>query len=60
MWQFSLWSRSWDWDGAPGDAKFKWIAIDAGAIRHAAWTPDQHAESIRGTSTRPWHAAIAS
>ena len=47
MWQYALWSRTWDWDGAPGDAKFKWIAIDAGAIRHAGWTPAQHAESIR-------------
>lgn len=46
MWQFALWSRTWDWDGTPGDAKFKWIAIDAGAIRHAGWTPEQHAESI--------------
>ena len=47
MWQHALWSRTWDWDGTPGDAKFKWIAIDAGAIRHAAWTPEQHAKSIR-------------
>jgi hypothetical protein len=47
MWQYALWSRTWDWDGAPGDAKFKWIAIDAGAIRHAGWTPEQHADSIR-------------
>lgn len=47
MWQFAMWSRTWDWDGAPGDAKFKWIAIDAGAIRHAGWTPEQHAQSIR-------------
>lgn len=47
MWQYALWSRTWDWDGTPGDAKFKWIAIDAGAIRHAGWTPEQHAESIR-------------
>ena len=31
MWQYALWSRTWDWDGTPGDAKFKWIAIDAGA-----------------------------
>ncbi len=46
MWQYALWSRTWDWDGTPGDAKFKWIAIDAGAIRHAAWTPEQHAEAI--------------
>jgi hypothetical protein len=46
MWHFALWSHSWDWDGTPNDAKFKWIAIDAGAIRHAHWTPEQHAESI--------------
>lgn len=48
MWQYALWSHSWDWDGAPNDAKFKWIALDAGAIRHARWTPEQHAQSIRG------------
>jgi hypothetical protein len=47
MWQFAMWSRTWDWDGMPGAAKFKWIAIDAGAIRHAGWTPAQHADSIR-------------
>jgi hypothetical protein len=47
MWHFALWSRTWDWDGTPNDAKFKWIAIDAGAIRHARWTPEQHAQSIR-------------
>ncbi|WP_428663809.1 hypothetical protein [Reyranella sp.] len=47
MWQYAMWSRTWDWDGTPGEAKFKWIAVDAGAIRHAGWTPEQHAESIR-------------
>jgi hypothetical protein len=46
MWHYALWSRTWDWDGTPNDAKFKWIAIDAGAIRHAQWTPEQHAQSI--------------
>jgi hypothetical protein len=46
MWHYALWSRTWDWDGTPTDAKFKWIAIDAGAIRHAGWTPEQHAQSI--------------
>jgi hypothetical protein len=46
MWHFALWSHSWDWDGTPNEAKFKWIAIDAGAIRHAHWTPEQHAQSI--------------
>jgi hypothetical protein len=47
MWHFALWSRTWDWDGTPKDEKFKWIAVDAGAIRHASWTPEQHAQSIR-------------
>ncbi len=47
MWHFALWSRTWDWDGTPKNGKFKWIAIDAGAIRHAGWTPEQHAQSIR-------------
>ena len=47
MWHYALWSRTWDWDGKPNDARFKWIAITAGAIRHAGWTPEQHAEAIR-------------
>jgi hypothetical protein len=54
MWQYALWSRTWDWDGkvtitpAPsGDPKFKWIAIDAGAIRHPDWTPEQNAELLK-------------
>jgi hypothetical protein len=54
MWQYALWSRTWDWDGtatigpAPTtDPKFKWIAIDAGAIRHPDWTAEQHAQSIK-------------
>jgi hypothetical protein len=53
-WQFALWSRTWDWDNnvtiapAPSDdPKFKWIAIDAGAIRHPGWTAEQHAQSIK-------------
>jgi hypothetical protein len=55
MWQYALWSRNWDWDGTPNDARFKWIAIDAGAIRHARWTAEQHAEAIR----RDLDAALA-
>jgi len=54
MWQYALWSRTWDWDGAApvgpapqADPKFKWIAIDAGAIRHPDWTPAQNAEALR-------------
>jgi hypothetical protein len=47
MWQYALWSRTWDWDGKPSDAKFKWIAIDAGAIRHPDWTPEQNAEVLK-------------
>ena len=50
MWQYALWSRTWDWDGAvtiapapSADPKFKWIAVDAGAIRHPDWTAEQHA-----------------
>ena len=53
-WQYALWSRTWDWDGkvtiapAPsGDPKFKWIAIDAGAIRHPDWTADKNAEVLK-------------
>ena len=54
VWQYALWSRTWDWDGAftPAPApsaqpKFKWIAIAAGAIRHPDWTAEQHAQSIK-------------
>ena len=43
MWQYALWSRTWDWDGKPNDAKFKWIAVDAGAIRHPDWTAEHNA-----------------
>jgi hypothetical protein len=54
MWQYALLSRTWDWDGAAtiapapqADPKFKWIAVDAGAIRHPDWTAEQHAASIK-------------
>lgn len=54
VWQYALWSRTWDWDGAvtPPPApsatpKFKWIAIAAGAIRYPDWTAEQHAQSIK-------------
>jgi hypothetical protein len=47
MWQYALWSRTWDWDGKPTDAKFKWIAVDAGAIRHPDWTADKNAEVLK-------------
>ena len=52
-WQYALWSRTWDWDGkvaiAPAptpDPRFKWIALDAGAIRHPDWTPQHNAELL--------------
>jgi hypothetical protein len=52
-WQYALWSHTWDWDGkvaiapAPSaDPRFKWIALDAGAIRHPDWTPQQNADVI--------------
>ena len=49
MWQYAMWSRTWDlddgtWEPTP---RFKWIALDAGAIRHPGWTAEQHAQSIR-------------
>ena len=54
MWQYALWSRTWDWDGDPAvgpapskDPKFKWIAINAGAIRHPRWTAEENARSIQ-------------
>jgi hypothetical protein len=52
-WQYALWSHTWDWDGklaiapAPSsDPRFKWIALDAGAIRHPDWTARQNAEVL--------------
>ena len=64
MWQYALWSRTWDWDGRPSrrriDAKFKWIAIDAGAIRHPAGRPRATPRSIRRDLDPPSRAAIAS
>ena len=54
MWQYARWSRTWDRDftpwsePAPSDnPKFKWIAVDAGALRHIDWTPDQDARALR-------------
>jgi len=54
MWQYALWSRTWDWDGAvtvapapSADPKFKWIAVDAGAIRHPDWTAEKNAEVLK-------------
>ncbi len=53
-WQYALWSRHWDVDNrfafAPAPAaepKFKWIALNAGAIRRPGWTAEEHAQSIR-------------
>jgi hypothetical protein len=53
-WQYALWSHSWDWDltpppgPAPSDhPRFKWIAIDAAAIRHPHWTAAQHTDALR-------------
>ena len=54
IWQYALWSRTWDWDGkvtvppAPSrDPAFKWIALDAGAIRHPDWSPERNAEILK-------------
>ncbi len=48
MWQYALWSRTWDWDGKPADeARFKWIAVDAGAIRHPDWSAEKNAEMLK-------------
>jgi hypothetical protein len=53
-WQYALWSRTWDIDNRPllgpapaADPKFKWIAVNAGAIRRPGWTPEEHAQSIK-------------
>ena len=54
MWQYAMWSRTWDWDDAPkvdpapsDNPRFKWIALDAGAIRHPQWTAAENAQSIQ-------------
>jgi hypothetical protein len=54
VWQYALWSRTWDWDGsatvapAPSDnPRFKWIAVTAGAIRHPQWSAEQHAATLK-------------
>lgn len=49
MWQYAMWGRAWDldegnWEPPP---RFKWIALDAAAIRHPGWTAEQHAQSIK-------------
>ncbi len=53
-WQYALWSRTWDWDNrvaippAPSaDPKFKWIAVNAGAIRHPGWSRPEHAAALK-------------
>ena len=53
-WQYALWSRHWDIDNrfalpsAPAaEPKFKWIAVNAGAIRRPGSTAEQHAQSIK-------------
>jgi hypothetical protein len=53
-WQFMLWSRTPDWNGAStigraplADPKFKWISIDTGAIRHPDRSADDDAGIIR-------------
>lgn len=54
MWHFAVWSNTWDWDVTPPappapakDPRFKWIAIDAGAIRHPRWTGEEDARAIK-------------
>ncbi|MBV8393711.1 MAG: hypothetical protein JOY81_11070 [Alphaproteobacteria bacterium] len=53
-WQFLLTSHTWDWDFVtpPGPApqaepRFKWISVNAGAVRHAGWTPEQHVAALK-------------
>jgi hypothetical protein len=50
VWQYALWSRTWDLDdGATWEPppRFKWIALDAAAIRHPGWTAKEDAQTIR-------------
>lgn len=53
-WHFALWSHTWDFDfaGAPPPApspapRFKWIAVDAGAIRHPRWTAEENVTALK-------------
>lgn len=53
-WQYALWSHTWDWESAgppppapSKDPKFKWIAIDSGAIHHPDWSAEQDAETVK-------------
>ncbi len=55
VWHYALWSQNWDWDGqvdiplAPTDKpRFKWIAVNAAAVRRPSWTGAQHAETLKG------------
>ena len=55
FWQYALWSHTWDWDkdgpAAPApstEPKFKWIAVNAGAIRHPKWTAEEHTAALKG------------
>ncbi len=50
FWQFAMWSQTWDVDysGTPDPPpRFKWIAVDAGAVRHPQWTAEQDARSTK-------------
>jgi hypothetical protein len=54
VWQYALWSRTWDlddgatWEPSPSsNPRFKWIALDAAAIRHPGWTAEEDAQTIR-------------
>jgi hypothetical protein len=55
MWQYATWSHTWDWDDKPPalaaapatTPKFKWIAVDAGAVRHPQWTAEQDGQSLK-------------
>jgi hypothetical protein len=54
VWQYALWSHTWDlddgaaWEPSPSsNPRFKWIAIDAAAIRHPGWTAETDAQAIK-------------
>jgi hypothetical protein len=61
VWQFARWSHTWDLElegvPDPGPApseqpRFKWLTVMAGALRHARWTPEQHAAELKGSIDR--------
>ncbi len=54
VWQVALWSQTADWDlsGPPPPApatnpRFKWITVNAGAMRHPKWSGEEDAAALK-------------